>query len=407
MKILAIAYACEPNRGSEPGVGWNWVRNVSRCEGIEISVITRRNNKEVIDHFITNSTEPEKVKFLYYDLPASVLKHKHGDKNIKVFFTLWQIGVLNYIKANLKLDHYDYIWDFNFGSLALPSFVYKLNKKYIIGPVSTKESIPKPYLKQLKRKDRVKYSLQQFMRVHLWTNPFAWKTLKKASLVLTCNEMSRKYLPRKTQSIAVFHNGLDVDKSVDINVSTAEKIRFVYAGRFIESKNLELAIKAFARVGEITRDFCFEIYGSGPLKSRLIALVSELHLEDVVFFKNKVTQQELFEIYQNQDCFVFPSLLEISSTAVMEAMYFGMVPICLDINCMEYILDNEYVVTVPNVSPELDEIAFANAVIKIMQEKSSLANRKQQCHDYALRHFLWSEKTSEVENVVRLMKDTM
>ena len=23
-KILLSAYACEPNEGSEPGVGWNW-----------------------------------------------------------------------------------------------------------------------------------------------------------------------------------------------------------------------------------------------------------------------------------------------------------------------------------------------------------------------------------------------
>ncbi|RHV31610.1 glycosyltransferase [Ruminococcus sp. OM05-10BH] len=405
MKILAIAYACEPNRGSEPGVGWNWVRNMSRCDDIELSVITRKNNKDVIDFFVKNNSEPDNIEFLYYDLPTSVLKHKHGDKNIKLFFTLWQLGVVRYIKSGVKLEDYDYVWDFNFGSLALPSFVYKLKKKYVVGPVSTKESIPEPYLKKLSGKARMRYSVQQFMRVHLWTNPFTWKTLKKSSLILTCNEMSRKYLPKGKKSIAVFHNGLDVEDSAHINISTSGSVRFVYAGRFIESKNLELALRAFARVAQHTRDFCFEIYGSGPLKNKLIGLVASLKLEDVVLFKDKVSQKELFEIYQNRDCFVFPSLLEISSTAVMEAMYFGMIPVCLDINCMEYILDNDCVMKVPNVSPEVDEVKFADALMKVIQTKSDLLNKKQQCHKYAAKHFLWSEKKEEIEKVAHYMEN--
>lgn len=30
MKILFSAYACEPGKGSEPGVGWNWGRQITR-----------------------------------------------------------------------------------------------------------------------------------------------------------------------------------------------------------------------------------------------------------------------------------------------------------------------------------------------------------------------------------------
>ncbi|NUQ42892.1 MAG: hypothetical protein HUU32_16005 [Calditrichaceae bacterium] len=29
-KILISAYACEPDKGSEPGVGWNRVRQIAR-----------------------------------------------------------------------------------------------------------------------------------------------------------------------------------------------------------------------------------------------------------------------------------------------------------------------------------------------------------------------------------------
>lgn len=404
MKILAIAYACEPNRGSEPGVGWNWTRSISQCKDIELSVVTRKNNKEVIELYNSVFFDAKNIEYLYYDLPASILKYKKGDKNIKLFFSLWQLGVIMYIKNNINLEEFDCIWDFNFGSLSLPNFAYMLHKRIIIGPASTKESVPKTYLDRYNLIDKLKYCIQQFIRVHLWLNPFTWRTLKKSSLILTCNEMSRKYLPREINSLAVFHNGLNVT-TTEIGFSTSEVVRFVYAGRLIASKNLELAINAFAIVATRMRDFRFEIYGSGRLKKKLVSLVSKLQLDDVVFVKDKVSQKDLFEIYRNQDFFVFPSLLEISSTAVMEAMYSGLVPICLDIKCMEYVLDNDWVIKVPNLSPDIDELNFSEALIKAMREKGDLLNRKQKCHEYAKQHFTWREKKSDVEKVAQCIKN--
>ena len=44
-KILLSAYACEPNKGSEPEVGWKWAITLSQL-GYEVYVITRLNNKK-------------------------------------------------------------------------------------------------------------------------------------------------------------------------------------------------------------------------------------------------------------------------------------------------------------------------------------------------------------------------
>lgn len=47
MKILLSAYACEPDKGSEPSVGWSWAIELSRL-GHEVHVLTRANNKPSI-----------------------------------------------------------------------------------------------------------------------------------------------------------------------------------------------------------------------------------------------------------------------------------------------------------------------------------------------------------------------
>ena len=43
IKVLISAYACEPGKGSEPGVGWNWVRQIADFAK-EVWVITKANN---------------------------------------------------------------------------------------------------------------------------------------------------------------------------------------------------------------------------------------------------------------------------------------------------------------------------------------------------------------------------
>ena len=47
MKVLLSAYACEPNKGSEPAVGWNWALALTR-RGYDVHVITRSNNRAPI-----------------------------------------------------------------------------------------------------------------------------------------------------------------------------------------------------------------------------------------------------------------------------------------------------------------------------------------------------------------------
>jgi hypothetical protein len=42
LRILVSAYACEPYKGSEQGVGWNWVLELSKTK--DVWVITRSNN---------------------------------------------------------------------------------------------------------------------------------------------------------------------------------------------------------------------------------------------------------------------------------------------------------------------------------------------------------------------------
>ena len=81
-KILISAYSCEPDKGSEPGVGWDYIRSMSKF--YDLVVLTRADKKEIIE-----KNKIKNVDFHFVDLP--LIK-----KNISS--VLWHIYIIIYGK---------------------------------------------------------------------------------------------------------------------------------------------------------------------------------------------------------------------------------------------------------------------------------------------------------------------
>ena len=81
MKILLSAYSCEPGKGSEPGVGWNAVRQAARFH--DVWVFTHDEGRQSINAIVAGG-KPSKcpIRFLL-DLPSvgSLLEGGGGEDN--------------------------------------------------------------------------------------------------------------------------------------------------------------------------------------------------------------------------------------------------------------------------------------------------------------------------------------
>lgn len=85
LKILVSAYACEPGRGSEPEVGWQWIRQLARKH--DVWVMTRANNRIEIERSDISKKYPN-VRFEYVDLPRWARFWKKGNRGVHVYYTL-------------------------------------------------------------------------------------------------------------------------------------------------------------------------------------------------------------------------------------------------------------------------------------------------------------------------------
>ena len=78
--ILISAYGCEPLKGSEQGVGWNWILQMAKNNILH--VITRANNQSAIESHLPDNLS-ENITFHYYDTNSFISSFKN-----KVFLSV-------------------------------------------------------------------------------------------------------------------------------------------------------------------------------------------------------------------------------------------------------------------------------------------------------------------------------
>ena len=100
LKIFVSAYACEPGLGSEIGVGWHWVLEMSKY--FELWVLTRKSNQSSIEPWITKYPEYNHIHFLYYDWPKWARFWKKGLRGVRTYYNIWQYCTNDIVKRTMQ-----------------------------------------------------------------------------------------------------------------------------------------------------------------------------------------------------------------------------------------------------------------------------------------------------------------
>ena len=116
------------------------------------------------------------------------------------------------------------------------------------------------------------------------------------------------------------------------------------SGELIKRKNHETTIRAMALLKDQIPNFQYVICGHGQLHEYLQHLVAELNLEQHVTFLGY--REDMLEIFQCADIFLFPSYQEGLPMAMLEAMASGLPIICSNIrgsrDLMESVEDKSF-----------------------------------------------------------------
>lgn len=330
MKVLLSAYACEPNRGSEPEVGWQRALHML-AHADEVWVLTRSNNQEVIE--ADHQSQAPGLHFIYYDLPHWILKLKKHKWFFYIYFVLWQCGAYCFAARYNRKEHFDCVYHVTFASMQFGSLMGRLGIPFVIGPIAGGERAPLRLRRSMPIVGKVSELLRDFgiffQRYSLLTRP----AFAAAERIYVTTPESLRLISPKWRSKTAVHLAIATHDDALQNDEMRPPLspQFVFAGRLIHWKGVHLAIRALAEARSMIPNATLTLIGRGPDERWLRTLAQQFEVADAVHFAGQLSHQQLLTLLHSYTALVFPSLHDSGGLVVLEALSRGLPVVCLDL----------------------------------------------------------------------------
>ncbi|MBW1975515.1 MAG: glycosyltransferase family 4 protein [Deltaproteobacteria bacterium] len=401
MKVLISAYACEPNKGSEPGVGWNWVKQIARFH--EVWVITRANNREPIELALAKEPMPN-VQWIYFDLPRWAQFWKRGQRGVHLYYYLWQISAYFVGKGLHKEVGFDLVHHVTFGTYWMPSFLVLLPVPFMWGPLGGGESAPMDFYKTFGLRSKM-YELSRSMARWIGEkDPFVRLGARRAKIVLAkARETAERLRVLCADKVQLYsESGIaeeEFRKLYAMPLRSANPFRVVSIGRLLHWKGFHLGLRAFSWFQQEFSDSEYWFIGDGPERRNLQRLAHRLGVSDRVRFWGSLPREQVLEKLAECDVLVHPSLHDSGGWVCLEAMAAGRPVICLDLGGPALQVTEETGFKVPAISPEQSVRELAEAMCRLSQNPTLRARMGKAARKRVAEYFDWNKKGEWIHEV--------
>lgn len=340
-KIFVSAYACEPDKGSEIGVGWHWILEMSKQ--FDLWVLTRANNKSNIENWIKKHPQFEQIYFVYYDLPKSLSFFKRGRKGVRLYYTLWQKFSNRIVKQVMQKHDIKIYHLLTYGNALWPASAYGIKQFFIWGPTGGTDTIPLDYFKHYGIKGKAIEIIRHMAVKTLPVNYGFKKRVKNADIILCKSAYMYRNIPEKYREKAVIFTDVAVDKDGNNEQTRAhtqnKEIKYFAAGKLDAWRGFDVLIEAFAKAN--VQNAKLEIAGSGLDKKRLQKLIVKYNVSKNISLPGHLTKDEYAKKMTDADVIVNPALKEGGVTVAFDAIKYGKPLICVDTGGYTGCFDND------------------------------------------------------------------
>lgn len=397
MKVLISAYACEPDRGSEPGVGWNLVKALS-CEA-ELWVITRANNRKIIE--CAGEGWVENVHWIYWDPPRWLTFWKKGGRGVQLFYILWQLGVYSVARELVEKHEISLCHHVTFGKYWIPSRLANLPVPFVFGPVGGGEESPPGLTGIGSSSGRFAESLKSLVSGIYPRLPWNWKLYQSTAWTFAATPQTAEKLFKlgvKQMSILT-QSGIAEDELHTFSPKARdpqEPLTLVTACRLIHWKAVDLAIEAVALAAREI-DVRLIVLQNGPELSNLKNLAGSLDIADRVDFRGRLPGlDDVFQTIAEADALVHPALHEAFGQACLESLALGVPVICLNWGGPGLIVDEASGFAVEPRSRAETIQRLAASMVLLNSELASGKSRAASCRARAYDTFPWNKMAVEI-----------
>lgn len=406
-KVLASVYSCQPNRGSEPGAGWNFILQFSKFA--EVWAVTDGENRPSIEKYMANHPI-ENVHWVYYDVPKWFYPDWMMQRFRRIHYNLWQLGMYyNVAKPLHKKINFDVVHHLTWAQYWTASYLSLLDTTFVWGPVGGAESAPHSFYKSLSFWGKFWEYARDFVRTLSEYHPFVRKQARDAHLALTMTkETAQKIKELGAKDIDFLMNcGITLEDYEMLNrlpQPLEGPIRFVSIGRFIGVKAFNLGIQAFAQFHAKYPEAEYWLIGDGPERGNLEQLCAELGITEAVTFLGWIPRSEVLERLGECNVVVHPSLHDSSGWVPLEAGSARRPIICLNLGGSAVLVSDKMGFLVDAITPEQAIKDMALAMEKLAKNPDLIKEMGEAGKKRVFNNFLWDHIGNYFKNL-SLYKD--
>lgn len=408
LKVLVSAYACSPCKGSEPGVGWGFVSELSKYHDLWV-IAEEEKFREDIEKFLKiNPNQLESVRFFFIHKQRNRWLRKLWPPSYYWYYRRWhqdayRLAIKLHREVNFDLTH-----QLTMVGFREPGYLWKLDVPFIWGPVGGMGFFPWRFLPKVGIYGTLYYLGYNFFNwIHMNFLSRCRQAAQKAASgsangLITATPENREGAKKywECSSIVLPEVGLPREPSQKILERLAgEPLRLVWTGLHIPRKALDLTLEALSHVSLNTK-WELHVLGEGQRTAVWQKLANRLGISAHCRFHGWLPREQALQVMQNAHCMLITSLRDLTSTVTVEALALGLPIACLDHCGFAEVVDETCGIKIPVTAPGETVSAMARAIEQLARDE----NKRQSLARGALqraRQYSWEEKARAVDRIYR------
>ncbi len=400
-RILLSCFACSPLWGSEPGVGWRWLVELSQRH--DVVLVTHGYFRAHLEPALRSAPLPGLE--VHYCEAYAFGAHPHRQLNSRLFYIGWQLRLRRLVRPLLKEKSFDLVHHLTWGTFRFPTFLGRLGVPLVMGPLGGGDRAPLRFYRGLPLRAQAFEWLRSVSLRLAQFDPLAQWGPRASTLVLCKTADTVAALPAQLRARAVIALEIGappVDLSSRVQRPTGQlPFRLLFAGTLTAVKGIALALAAVDQLLQSGYDVTLDIAGQGPLRAHLQNDMDRRGLGKRVRLLGMLERAELFDLYGRADLFVFPSLHDSSGNVVLESLSRGLPVLCLDLCGPKYYVNADCALVLPTADRSKAQLEkdLADAIAGLIQDRPRL----QRMSEEAVRQATIQTWSARVETAYQMI----
>jgi glycosyltransferase involved in cell wall biosynthesis len=399
-RVLMFAYACSPNRGSEPGVGWNRAAEAARYCDVWVVCEETRYAPPIRDYLESSGPVPG-VNFVFVPKVGWTRRVPFLPGMSQLAYHLWHRRAFR-VAARLHREvKFDLVHQVTFCGYREPSLLWKLGVPFVWGPVGGTQNYPWRFLGEADPLGAAREVVRSAVNLaQLRFSPRVRPAARAAAAVLAANSTVQRDFAR----VAGVPARLQLETGVrairpEPRPPAAGPLKVLWSGDLECWKGLPLLLRALAALPADT-GYELRVLGKGRLDGRWRRLARRLGVDARTTWTGWLPFREALAQYEWADVLAFTSLRDTSGNVVLEALAGGVPVVCLDHQGVRDIVTPECGIKVPVTRPA-EVVAGLTAALDRLARDPGLRGRLGRGALARARYYHWSEQGERMAAVYR------